>query len=205
MKRIIIAVFATAYSVVVFSQQHSSIPEIVAFMSTNDYRRCFEITNDIDSVMASTTGTLGRATCKLLKASILIDHSENMADEDSFVSATNLCREIESELSGTIAWQRIGALCKFANAMFEDGHPEFAFSASTNLLIAFQSTQCVEVDTNTWNVLFRSGGLDVMPIVNFINANAAASQFRMDPSADLSPYTNALPQAILKEVIRRNE
>ena len=205
MKRIIMAVVATMCPVAVLSQQVSSIPEIIAFMSTNDYRRCFAITNEIDSVMASTTGILERATCKLLKASILLDHSENMANEDSFVSATNLCREIESELSGVIAWQRIGALCKFANAMFEDGHPEFAFSASTNLLIAFQSTQCIEANTNAWNVLFRSGGLDVMPIVDFINANAAASQFRMDPSADLSPYTNALPQAVIREIIRRNE
>ena len=199
------AVVATMCPVAVLSQQVSSIPEIIAFMSTNDYRRCFAITNEIDSVMASTTGILERATCKLLKVSILLDHSANMANEDSFVSATNLCREIESELSGVIAWQRIGALCKFANAMFEDGHPEFAFSASTNLLIAFQSTQCIEANTNAWNVLFRSGGLDVMPIVDFINANAAASQFRMDPSADLSPYTNALPQAVIREIIRRNE
>ena len=205
MKRIIMAVVATMCPVAVLSQQVSSIPEIIAFMSTNDYRRCFAITNEIDSVMASTTGILERATCKLLKVSILLDHSANMANEDSFVSATNLCREIESELSGVIAWQRIGALCKFANAMFEDGHPEFAFSASTNLLIAFQSTQCIEANTNAWNVLFRSGGLDVMPIVDFINANAAASQFRMDPSADLSPYTNALPQAVIREIIRRNE
>lgn len=202
MKRMIVALLATMYSVAAFPQQISSIPDIVSFMSTNDYWRCFEITNDIDSVKASTTGILECSTCKLLKASILFDHSENMANEDSFIEATNLCREIESELSDTIAWQRIGALCKFANAMIEDGHPEFAFSASTNLLTAFQCNQSVGADTNAWNVLFRSGGLDVMPIVDFIKANAAASRFRMDPSADLSPYTNGLPQEVIREIIR---
>ena len=83
MKRIIMAVVATMCPVAVLSQQVSSIPEIIAFMSTNDYRRCFAITNEIDSVMASTTGILERATCKLLKVSILLDHSANMANEDT--------------------------------------------------------------------------------------------------------------------------
>ena len=152
--------------------------------------------------MASTTGVLERSTCKLLKASILLDHSENMASEDSFVCATNLCHEIELELSDMMAWQRIGALCKFTNAMIEDGHPEIAFAASTNLLYAFQSNQNVEADTNVWNALFRPGGLDIMPIAGFINANAAASRFRMDPCADLSPYTNGLPQEVIREIIR---
>ena len=153
--------------------------------------------------MMSSTGILERSTCKLLKASILLDHSENMANPDSFDCVTNLCCEIESELFGLTVWQRIGALCKFANAMIEDGHPEVAFIASTNLLNAFHHNQCVNVDTNVWNVLFKSGGLDIMTPVGFINANAAALRFRMDPSADLSPYTNGIPQEILHEIIRR--
>ena len=194
--------FAAVCSAIAFAGPVSSISEIVGFMSTNDYQQCFIMTNDIDSLMASTTGVLERSTCKLLKASILLDHSENMASEDSFVCATNLCREIELELSDMIAWQRIGALCKFTNAMIEDGHPEIAFAASTNLLYAFQSNQNVEADTNVWNVLFKPGGLDIMPIAGFINANAAASRFRMDPCAELSPYTNGLPQEVIREIIR---
>jgi hypothetical protein len=86
--------------------------------------------------------------------------------------------------------------------MIEDGHPEVAFSASTNLLDAFQYNQCVDVDTNVWNVLFKSGGLDIMPPWGFINANAAASLFRMDRAADISPYTNGIPHEILHEIIR---
>jgi hypothetical protein len=125
-----------------------------------------------------------------------------MADLTSFDGATNLCCEIEAELTGLIAWQRIGALSKFTNAMIEDGHPEVAFSASTNLLDAFQYNQCVDVDTNVWNVLFKSGGLDIMPPWGFINANAAASLFRMDRAADISPYTNGIPHEILHEIIR---
>ena len=111
--------------------------------------------------------------------------------------------EIEAELTGLIAWQRIGALCKFTNAMIEDGHSDVAFAASTNLLNAFQYNQYVDVDTNVWNVLFKPGGLDIMPPVEFINANAAASLFRMDHAADLSPYTNGIPQEILHEIIRQ--
>ena len=202
MNRITIMLFAAVCSAIAFADSLSSISEIVGFMSTNDYQQCFTMTNNIDSLMASTTGVLERSTCKLLKASILLDHSENMASEDSFVRATNLCREIELELSDMMAWQRIGALCKFTNAMIEDGHPEIAFAASTNLLYAFQSNQNVEADTNVWNVLFKSGGLDIMPIAGFINANAAASRFRMDPCADLSPYTNGLPQEVIREIIR---
>ena len=87
--------------------------------------------------------------------------------------------------------------------MIEDGHPEIAFIASTNLLDAFQCNQCVNVDTNVWNVLFKPGGLDIITPVGFINANAAAARFRMDPSADLSPYTNGIPHEILHEIIRR--
>ena len=203
MKGMLMVVSVLMCSVTNFAQQFTTIPEIVSFISSNDYRHCFMLTSNLDSVMMSMTGIVERSTCKLLKASILIDHSENMANSDSFDSATNLCCEIESELSGLFAWQRIGALCKFTNAMIEDGHPEVAFVASTNLLNAFQGNQCIEVDTNTWNVLFKPGGLDLMSPMCFINANAAASRFRMDSNADLSLYTNALPQEIIHEIIKR--
>lgn len=135
-------------------------------------------------------------------ASILLDHSENMASTTSFERAANLCVEIETELSDLLAWQRIGALCKFTNAMIEDGHPEVAFVASTNLLNAFQGRQYIDVDTNVWNVLFKPGGLNLMSPLNFINANVAASRFRMDPAADLSSYTNSIPKEVLREIFR---
>ena len=202
MKKALVTVIALICSTVAFSQQIMTLPEIVSFMSTNDYRLCFTMTNNLDSLIMSTTGILERSTFKLLKASILLDHSENMADLTSFDGATNLCCEIEAELTGLIAWQRIGALSKFTNAMIEDGHPEVSFTASTNLLDAFQYNQCVDVDTNVWNVLFKSGGLDIMPPWGFINANAAASLFRMGHEADISPYTNGIPHEILHEIIR---
>jgi len=202
-KRILMAAIATACFTVAFSQQIVTLPEIVSFMSTNDYRFCFAMTNNLDSLILSSTGILERSTCKLLKASILLDHSENMADSISFGDATNLCCEIENELSGLFAWQRIGALCKFTNAMIEDGHPEIAFTASTNLLNAFQGNQFLnEVDTNVWNVLFKPGGLELISPWGFINANAAASLHRMDPNVDLSQYTNGLPHEILREILR---
>ncbi len=202
MKKVLMAIIMTMYATVSFAQQ-TSLSEVVSFMATNDYRHCFVLTNSLESLLVSMTGVEERATCKLLMASILLDHSENMACSDSFAEATNLCREIEAELSGLIAWQRIGALCKFTNAMLEDGHPEIAFMSSTNLLNAFQTSQCIGVDTNVWNVLFKSGGLNIMPPLGFINANAAASLHRMDSSADISLYTNGIPQEILNEIIRQ--
>lgn len=202
MKKMLIAVIAAMYSAITFSQQITTLPEIVSFMSTNDYRLCFTITNNLDLLTEATTGVQERSTCKLLMASILLDHSENMASKTSFERATNLCVEIETELSDLLAWQRIGALCKFTNAMIEDGHPEVAFVASTNLLNAFQGRQYIDVDTNVWNVLFKPGGLNLMSPLNFINANAAASRFRMDPAADLSSYTNSIPKEVLREIFR---
>ena len=202
MKKTLVMVIALICSAVAFSQQITTVSEIVSFMTTNDYRLCFSMTNNLDSLIMSTTGILERSTCKLLKVSILLDHSENMADITSFDAATNLCCEIEAELTGLVAWQRIGALSKFTNAMIEDGHPEVAFTASTNLLNVFQSNQCVDVDTNVWNVLFKPGGLDIMSPMDFIKANAAASLFRMDAGADISPYTNGIPHEILHEIIR---
>jgi len=203
MKGVLIGIISVMCSAVAFSQQATSLPEIVSFMSTNDYRHCFILTNALDSLITSTTGALERATYKLLKASILFDHSENMATSASFDEVTNLCRELEAELSGFTAWQRIGALCKFTNAIIEDGHPEVAFVVSTNLLNVFQNNQNIEVETNVWNVLFKPGGLELMSPLDFIKANAAASRFRMDPDADLSPYTNGIPQVIIHEIIRR--
>ena len=203
MKRVFMAIVLLICPTAAFPQQINTLPEIVSFMSTNDYRHCFIMTNNLDSLILSTTGILERSTCKLLKASILLDYSENMADSTSFDVVTNLCSEIESELTGLIAWQRIGALCKFSNAMIEDGHPEVAFTVSTNLLNAFQCNQYVDVDTNVWDVIFKPGGLDIMSPWDFINVNAAASLFRMDHAADLSPYTNGIPQEILHEIIRQ--
>lgn len=203
MKRVFIGLIAIIYFVSAFSQQVSTLPEIVSFMSTNDYRHCFKLTNDLDSLMLSTTGVLNRSTCKLLKASILFDHSYAMANQTSFDQATNLCCEIEAELSDLIVWQRIGALCKFTNAMIEDGHPEMAFTASTNLLSTYRYNPCVDVDTNVWDVLFKPGGLNLIPPFGFIKANVAAVRFRMDTNVDITSYTNGLPQEILREIIRR--
>lgn len=183
------------------AQQITTLPDIVSFMATNDYRRNFIMTNNLDIVAASCTGRLERSTCKLLKASILLDYSENMADTTAFDCVTNICREIEADLSGLYAWQRIGALSIFANAMIDDGHPEVAFVASTNLLSIFTGNQCLGVDTNIWDVLFKPGGMDVMPPMDFIRANAAASLFKMNPNADLSPYTNGVPIEVLREII----
>ncbi len=202
MKKIYILLLSMVSIAFAFSQTCPSFSDVIVFISNNDYRQCFSLTNDIDIIMAASTGNVERLNCKLLKASILLDHAENMASENSFVSATNLCCEIESELSGEIAWQRVAALCKFNNAMFEDGHPEIAFCASTNLLAAFQGAQCTEADTNVWNALFRAGGLDIMSPADFIRANAAAAQFRIDSSLDLSEYTNGLPQEIVREIRR---
>ncbi len=202
MKRLLMALIVAICSTGAFSQQVATVSEIVSFMSTNDYRHCFTLTNNLDSIMLSSTDILERATCKLLKASILLDHSENMANSTSFDLATNLCCEIETELSGLLAWQRIGALCKFCSAMFEDGHSEVAFIASTNQLNFFSGNQNIEVATNVWDVLFKPGGLEIMTPLGFVKANAAASRFRMAPTEDISTYTNGLPHEILREIIR---
>ena len=185
-----IALAITFVSAASFSQPIMTLSEIVSFMSTNDYRRNFIMTNSLDALIATSTSVQERASCKLLKASILLDQSENMADAKSFVQVTNLCCEVEEEMSGSFAWQRIGSLSIFANAMIDDEHPEVAFAASTNLLSIFNGNQCSVVDTNLWDVLFRSGGLSVMTPLQFIKANAAASRLRMDKAADISLYTN---------------
>ena len=195
---VVVTVMSSAFA---FSQQVMTLSEIVSSMSTNDYRCNFVLTNNLNQIAMSTTGLLERSTCNLLSASILLDHAENMADSNSFAQATNLCCMIENNLSGLIVWQRIGSLCIFANAMVDDSHPEIAFVASTNLLNSFHGNQCLDVDTNVWNVIFKSGGLDIMPPVSFINASAAMALSRMNPHADLSIYTNGLPQVILHEIL----
>ena len=205
MKKAVVFFAVASMGAMCFSQQLVTLPEIVSFMSTNDYRSNFMLTNNLDFVAASYTGILERSTCKLLKASILLDHSENVANSASFDCATNLCREIEVDLSGVYAWQRIGSLCIFTNAMIDDGNPEVAFAASTNLLRIFNCGQCLNADTNVWNVLFKPGGLDIMPPVDFIKANAAASLFKMNPNAELYPYTNGVPHEILSEIIGESE
>ena len=202
MRKAGVVISAVMCSVDVRSQQVLTLPEIVSIMSTNDYRRNFILTNNLNQVAMSTTGLLERSTCNLLMASILLDHAENMADSTSFSQATNLCCTVEGALSGLPAWQRIGSLCIFANAMVDDGHPEVAFCSSTNLLISFQGNQCLDADTNVWNVLFKPGGLDIMPPLGFVNASAAMSLFRMNPHADLSIYTNGLPREILQEILK---
>lgn len=201
MKKVLIEVVVAMFSVAAFAHQFATLPEVVSFMATNDYRRCFAVTNDLDALILSASDARERSTCKLLKASILLDHAENMASSDSFETATNLCREIEADLSDVAAWQRIAALSKFSNAMIEGGHPEVAFVASTNLLTVFRDIQQVAVDTNVWDVLFRPGGLELMSPVDFVRANAAALRVRMGSGGDLQPYTNGIPREILREIM----
>lgn len=201
MKKVLIEVVVAMFSVAAFAHPVATLPEVVSFMATNDYRRCFAVTNDLDTLILSVSEALERSTCKLLKASILLDYAENMAHSDSFEAATNLCREIEADLSDVAAWQRIAALSKFSNAMIEDGHPEVAFVVSTNLLTVFRGIQQVDVDTNVWDVLFRPGGLELMTPVDFVRANAAALRVRMGSGGDLQPYTNGIPREILREIM----
>ena len=191
-------VVSAAYATSPYDDQIGSVLEDM--VSTNREVR-LNVTNRLDALIEVTTNGNQLATCKLLKASILLDYSENMADTVAFDCVTNICREIEADLSGLYAWQRIGALSIFANAMIDDGHPEVAFVASTNLLSIFTGNQCLGVDTNIWDVLFKPGGMDVMPPMDFIRANAAASLFKMNPNADLSPYTNGVPIEVLREII----
>lgn len=191
-------VVSAAYATSPYDDQIGSVLEDM--VSTNREVR-LNVTNRLDALIEVTTNGNQLATCKLLKASILLDYSENMADTTAFDCVTNICREIEADLSGLYAWQRIGALSIFANAMIDDGHPEVAFVASTNLLSIFTGNQCLGVDTNIWDVLFKPGGMDVMPPMDFIRANAAASLFKMNPNADLSPYTNGVPIEVLREII----
>lgn len=106
MKRVFIGVIVVMCSTIAFTQQLATLQEIVSFMSTNDCRHCFMLTNDLDSLIMSTTDVLERSTCKFLKASILLDHSEAMASSTSFDLTTNLCYEIEADMSDLIAWQR---------------------------------------------------------------------------------------------------
>lgn len=56
MKRTVMVVVVSMCSFSNFAQQFTALSEIVSFMSTNDYRRCFMLTNDLDFVMMSTTG-----------------------------------------------------------------------------------------------------------------------------------------------------
>ena len=191
-------VVSAAYATSPYDDQIGSVLEDM--VSTNREVR-LNVTNRLDALIEVTTNGNQLATCKLLKASILLDYSENMADTTAFDCVTNICREIEADLSGLYAWQRIGALSIFANAMIDDGHPEVAFVASTNLQSIFNGNQCLGVDTNIWDVLFKPGGMDVMPPMDFIRANAAASLFKMNPNADLSPYTNGVPIEVLREII----
>jgi len=191
-------VVSAAYATSPYDDQIGSVLEDM--VSTNREVR-LNVTNRLDALIEVTTNGNQLATCKLLKASILLDYSENMADTTAFDCVTNICREIEADLSGLYAWQRIGALSIFANAMIDDGHPEVAFVASTNLLSIFTGNQCLGVDTNIWDVLFKPGGMDVMPPMDFIRANAAASLFKMNPNADLSSYTNGVPIEVLREII----
>ena len=191
-------VVSAAYATSPYDDQIGSVLEDM--VSTNREVR-LNVTNRLDALIEVTTNGNQLATCKLLKASILLDYSENMADTTAFDCVTNICREIEADLSGLYAWQRIGALSIFANAMIDDGHPEVAFVASTNLQSIFNGNQCLGVDTNIWDVLFKPGGMDVMPPMDFIRANAAASLFKMNPNADLSPYTNGVPIEVIREII----
>ena len=200
MKCSIVLASAVIFAGACHAVQPATLSEIVEYMATNDYRKCFALTNSLDILTAASTDAMERASCKLLKASILFDHSENMACNDTFVDATNLCREIEVELSGTSVWHRIGALSIFSNAMIDDNRPEVAFVASTNLLATFQFDQCNSVDTNVWNVLFKSGGLNLMPLRDYVRANVAISQYVMNRHADLSAYTNGLPVEIISEI-----
>ena len=90
MRKMLIAVMAGMCSVVAFSRQLASLPEIVSFMSTNDDRLCFVMTNSLDSLIASTTGGVERSTCKLLMDS----------SEDLFPYMNGIPREILREIIG---------------------------------------------------------------------------------------------------------
>jgi len=78
--------------------QGMSVADVVSYMSTNDYRRCFVLTNDLESIALSSTNSHDRATCYVLEASILLDHAINKAEASSFEIATTYVLEWRQNL-----------------------------------------------------------------------------------------------------------
>ena len=48
MKKVLIEVVVAMFSVAAFAHPVATLPEVVSFMATNDYRRCFAVTNDLE-------------------------------------------------------------------------------------------------------------------------------------------------------------
>lgn len=178
---------------------------ILADFASSDRNVKFGIANKLDSLLSETNSAETRSVCKLLKAELLLKRAdiaspdaEELYSPDAYHETTNICASLMEEFSeGSPSWQFYAAAALETEALSLDGRHEDAFRVATNALSRLSGHGGFNIETNVCKALFGMEALSAGDVELVLKSTAAISLSVSDKGADISAYTNGLPESLI--------
>ena len=164
------------------------------------YSARMAITNRINALMRSVSNDCEVASCKLLKASLLIDCAEEDLSSTAYAEATNLCADVMRTFSSrNDKWQLYGSCFITMSAYALDGKCHNAIVVATNALSKLDTVSSVDTETNVWNAT-RESQFGAMSFRDTFRAGVALGKAVSHETTDIGVYTNGLPASALSVI-----
>lgn len=181
----------------------TDIDAIMRDLAVYDIAKQMACTNRIDALKASTSDLREKATCRLVKAALLLKLGDDMLDYSAWDCATNEFHSLESDLAATPdAWQLHCSRLFTAGALILDGKYGAAFDVLSDALAKLDAQQTIALETNVWNAINIDAPDPHISMRDAMRADAAHCLFRAGRFSELSTYTNGLNEATLRDVLR---
>ena len=176
-----------------------TIDPIVQDMTTGSvYSVRMAITNRIDALMRNISNDCEIASCKLLKASLLLDCVEEDLSSTAYAEATNLCADVTRTFSSrNDKWQLYGSSFITMSAYALDGKCHDAIVVATNALSKLDTVSFVDTETNVWNAITRESQFGAMSFCDTFRAGVALGKAVSHETTDIGVYTNGLPSEVI--------
>ena len=162
------------------------------------YSARIAITNRIEALMRSVSNDCEVASCKLLKASLLLDCAEEDLSSAAYAEVTNLCSDVMSDFSSrNDKWQLYGSSFITMSAYALDGKCHNAIVVATNALSKLDTVSSVDTETNVWNAITRESPFGAMSFRDTFRAGVALGKAVSHETTDIGVYTNGLRSEVI--------
>lgn len=179
-----------------------TVADVASAVRADAFATRINATNEINSLLASTSDANAKANLRLLKASVLLELAERELEGGAYDEATNLCASVVGDLQGDDgAWQPYGARFLMMGAHSLQGDAALSFAVATNALSELVAHP-VGVDADVWNAISIRETASAMTIRDAFRTGVALHLALAGRTEDLTSCTNGLPENILELVER---
>lgn len=156
---------------------------------------CF--TNTIQNFIASADG-VQLDTARVLLAVAMFNIFEQTLDDSAWAACHDACTNvINNQSTPVISWQKSVAAITLATAYAQDGCYAEAFNVCTNALDRHLDSPASAWEAPMWPAMTMHNFVAGLSITNSLNLIAASAKLMESKTADVSAYTNGLPQSAM--------